>query len=457
MLGKPNSPDETRLGHNPRETPPGRRVPPGEDWLLHPGAGVDLRRGRCVRGTGAERLGETDLPMFLSSKTTSMRRKIASRGVMLLFPEVFRSHGGIQNVCRDQVQALRRLRPTPPISVMVLNDSPIDVENAEWHGVAASGFSKNKIVFSGVSVGRAMLQRPAILLLGHRGFLPLAPILKAASPSTSIWMMVYGIDAWPHLNEIERVCLSAVARVHAISPDTKRRFHEAGFQREVELLPIGLPHYWRLEDPSFRRFDPPVHLLAVARLWASEKLKGIDHTIKAVALMRRRGVGVVFDVVGAGDDLNRLMTLADSLNVSDSVRFHGGVSEKRLAELYRGANIFVLPSGSEGFGLVFLEAMAFGKPVVAADVAGAPFVVRPGESGCLVPYGDPSALSECLEGLIRDPERARELGRRGRVFLEHNFTFDQYSRRFLAIMELLPEDNRESAPESNHPMFGREI
>ncbi len=273
-------------------------------------------------------------------------------------------------------------------------------------------------------------------LLGHRNFLPLAPILKAVSASTSIWLIVHGTDAWLRLHAYERLCLAVVDRVHSVSPDTARRFHEAGFEREIEIIPNCLPPYWRLEEPCPSRFDLPIRLLAVARLSAFEKLKGVDHTIEAVALLAERGMDIVFDVVGTGDDLDSFMGIADSLKVTDRVFFHGRVLDERLAEIYRDASIFVLPSGSEGFGLVFLEAMAYGKPVVAADLAGAPFVVRPDESGCLVPYGNPSALSECLETLIRDPGSARALGLKGRAFLERNFTYYQYSRRFLDYMGL---------------------
>jgi glycosyltransferase involved in cell wall biosynthesis len=247
-----------------------------------------------------------------------------------------------------------------------------------------------------------------------------------------------------------------VDRVYSISPDTARRFNEAGFDREVEILPISLPHYWKLEKLSPISFDHPVRLLAVARLSAFEKLKGIDHTIEAVALLIKRGMDIVFDVAGTGDDMARLVEIADSLKITDRVRFHGRVSNERLAELYRNASIFVLPSGSEGFGLVFLEAMAYGLPVVAADVAAAPVVVRPGESGCLVPYGNPGALSECLETLIRNPGSARALGLKGRAFLERNFTFAQYSSRFLSYIGLLPEDERKLGFESMEPMSGRE-
>jgi hypothetical protein len=110
------------------------------------------------------------------------------------------------------------------------------------------------------------------------------------------------------------------------------------------------------------------------------------------------------------------------------------VTTDRLRELYALSDIFVLPSGAEGFGIVYLEAMAFAKPVIAADAGGAPFVVRPGASGILVTYGDAAGLARSIETLIQDPDAARALGSRGRAFLERNFSFEQMVRRTRSLL-----------------------
>jgi phosphatidyl-myo-inositol dimannoside synthase len=344
----------------------------------------------------------------------------------------------MQNVCRDQVQALIRAHLASKIRIQVLNDAPQDVHSKEWQCVVARGHRGHKVAFSIAAIVEAMKQRPGMLMLGHRSFLPLAPCLKAISPRTQICLMIHGMDAWPRLTLMERACLLAVDRVFSVSPDTASRFKQAGCRQVINDLPNGLPHYWKLPGPEPPPITPVTRLLSVARLCAAERLKGIDHTIEALAHLRRCGLDLQYDVVGTGDDLERLVHVATSLGVLDYVRFHGSIPDEKLATLYQAADIFVLPSGSEGFGLVFLEAMAYGKPVVAADVGGAPFVVRPKVNGCLVPYGSPAALGVCLEGLIKDPQASRQLGQNGRKLLEENFTFECYQRRFLKALGLFP-------------------
>ena len=92
--------------------------------------------------------------------------------------------------------------------------------------------------------------------------------------------------------------------------------------------------------------------------------------------------------------------------VADAVHFHGAVDNHALGARYRAADVFVLPSGAEGFGLVYLEAMAHGRPVVGADAGGTPFVVRPGESGVLVPYGNVEILAGAPQGRVSNLERS---------------------------------------------------
>jgi len=102
------------------------------------------------------------------------------------------------------------------------------------------------------------------------------------------------------------------------------------------------------------------------------------------------------------------------LALGDSVTLLGDVTVEQLAEEYVGADLFCLPSVQEGFGIVFLEAMAAGLPVVACRAAAIPEVVEDGATGVLVPPRSPEALAEALGDLVRDPARAPRLGGEGR-------------------------------------------
>jgi glycosyltransferase involved in cell wall biosynthesis len=157
-----------------------------------------------------------------------------------------------------------------------------------------------------------------------------------------------------------------------------------------------------------------------------ERQKGFDHTIEAVALLAKEGLEFSLAIVGDGSDRRRLEELASAQGVASRVVFRGRLDDEALKTCYRRCDVFILPSAQEGFGIVYLEAMAYAKPVVAADAGGAPFVVRPGISGSLVPYGDPAALASCLKRLVSDPQASRDLGMRARAFLQQTFSSEQY-------------------------------
>ena len=121
----------------------------------------------------------------------------------------------------------------------------------------------------------------------------------------------------------------------------------------------------------------------------------------------------VLRVVGAGPELDRLRSLAARLRLQDRVEFAGHVSYARLAAEYRRATVFCLPSRQEGFGIVFLEAMAAGLPIVAARAGAAPEVLAGGDCGVLVPPGDSTALAAALDGLLDQPTRRVRLAEAG--------------------------------------------
>jgi glycosyltransferase involved in cell wall biosynthesis len=129
--------------------------------------------------------------------------------------------------------------------------------------------------------------------------------------------------------------------------------------------------------------------------------------------------------------------LHGELALGESVILLGDVSRERLAAEYVGADVFCLPSVQEGFGIVFLEAMAAGLAVVACRAAAVPEVVRDGETGVLVPPRDPEALAGALGGLLQDRGRARALGEAGRRKVTE-LTPKRVAERFLHAVESIP-------------------
>jgi glycosyltransferase involved in cell wall biosynthesis len=146
-------------------------------------------------------------------------------------------------------------------------------------------------------------------------------------------------------------------------------------------------------------------LMTVARLWSSDIYKGVDVTIRALPAIAQVVPNVKYLVIGRGDDQPRLAQLAKDLGVADHVVFAGFVPTPDLVEHYRIADAYIMPS-QEGFGIVYLEAMACGKPVVAGDADGSADPLEDGRLGWQVPHRDPDAVAAaCIEILKGEDPR----------------------------------------------------
>lgn len=158
-------------------------------------------------------------------------------------------------------------------------------------------------------------------------------------------------------------------------------------------------------------------LLFVGRI---EPLKGIDTLIQAIAIMRKMGVFVCLSVIGGepnpsveteNTEMVRLKEMCEQAGLSDLVTFLGKRGQDTLPYYYSAVEAVVVPSHYESFGMVALEAMACGAPVVASQVGGLAYLVKDGETGFTVPVDDPQALAERLALLINDQSLRQRLGR----------------------------------------------
>jgi glycosyltransferase involved in cell wall biosynthesis len=155
--------------------------------------------------------------------------------------------------------------------------------------------------------------------------------------------------------------------------------------------------------------------------------KRLDVLLKAAALLRERIPELEVRIAGNGPESKRLLQICSELRLERAVRWLGDVSMNELAAEYSRADIFCLPSVQEGFGIVFLEAMAAGKPIIAAGAAAVPEVVR---NGVLVDPGNAEALAEAILRLYRDPDLRASLGEAGCRDVEQ-FAMLPVARRFL--------------------------
>jgi glycosyltransferase involved in cell wall biosynthesis len=224
-------------------------------------------------------------------------------------------------------------------------------------------------------------------------------------------------------------------RVIAISNYT------AGELRELAEVPIEvIPYTTSLPDvtpvPGSAAQDGTGPVLFVGRL---VERKGVAHLIEAIARLGPAEGGPRLEIVGDGPERPGLEALARQLDVANRVVFRGKVSPEELQASYARAAVCVLPSvldargDTEGLGVVLLEAMNHGTPVIASRIGGIPDIVEDGVSGLLVPPGDADALAAALRQVRDDPALARRLGEGGRRRLREQFSWPAIVQRWLDV------------------------
>ncbi|HRP08298.1 MAG TPA: glycosyltransferase, partial [Gemmatimonadales bacterium] len=194
---------------------------------------------------------------------------------------------------------------------------------------------------------------------------------------------------------------------HAISESTRDDLVGRGVPRErIAVVHPGVDSTRYHPATDRARIAPPTFVY-LGRL---KRYKGVDFLLEAMSLVAESHHEMRLVVAGGGDDRPRLETLARRLGVSGRVEFAGFVDETEKLRLLRGAVANVFPSPKEGWGITVMEAAACGTPSLASDSPGLRDSVRDGQTGILVPHGDPAALAAAMTGLVEDAELASRLG-----------------------------------------------
>jgi len=179
-------------------------------------------------------------------------------------------------------------------------------------------------------------------------------------------------------------------------------------------------------------------ILSVGRL--AEK-KGIKYLLSAMPDVLKKYPELKLVIVGDGPEKNRLLSQAEELKIKDSVVFTGKILNKNLPDYYSSADVFVLPSiitkegDTEGLGVVLLEAIASGAPVIASNVGGIPDIVINEKTGILVPEKNPKALSDSIIKLLGDKELSSALGKKAKIHVQKSFQWSKVSSEFDKIIK----------------------
>ena len=342
--------------------------------------------------------------------------------LLVLTPDFPPARGGIQTLVHRVASALdafevRVLTLGHPGAERFDAESGLSTRRVSKDGARAT---KRNVELNAAAMREAVAFRPELTLSAHIVTSPAAAAIRRVQGASTVQYF--------YAKEIpRRPRLSAFAARHAdavisISSYTSALLVTLGVPPErISLIPPGVD--WpaaRSEGPdggSVQPADRPT-FVTIARL--ADRYKGHDVLVRALEVVRGRVPDVQWIVIGDGPLRAELEALARASGVADCARFLGEVSDEERDSWLRRADLLAMPSrlpgtgaAGEGFGIVYLEAAAFGKPVVAGNVGGAIDAVLDGVTGLLVEPTDPVAVAEAITRLLLDRQLARTLGMAG--------------------------------------------
>ena len=302
----------------------------------------------------------------------------------------------------------------------------------------ARGLSRSAKFSFGARVATwQMFRRARWMLFGHLG----PARVQALFPrrfQRPYGVLLYGVEAWEPLRAADRRILRHAHLRIAISAHTAERVMRANPDiGEVVACPLSL--FPEDEAAAAARADrltserDPI-VLMVGRLNAAEAYKGHAEMIAAWPAVLAKHPSARLVIAGEGDDLGRLRDLARRTGVTRAVDFRGFVSREDLLELYARSAVFGLPSRGEGFGLVYLEAMAHRLPCIGSRHDAAGDVIVDGTTGFLVPPEDKAFVAHRINLLLESPALREEMGRAGERRWRETFTFARFSRQLRELI-----------------------
>ncbi|MGF1587801.1 MAG: glycosyltransferase [Pleurocapsa sp.] len=340
--------------------------------------------------------------------------KSNQNSIHLWLPNIFEFKGGIQVYLQDVLRALEI--ELPDRNFLVLDKLDQAKPQPEFNSARFSFLYSGK--FSGIwqtihftlnTIKATLTNRPQLILCGHLNFAPVAWLINRFT-NLSYWIIVYGVDAWEVKSKWKIKALHEASKIISISDYTRSRLVEEQnlSPDKIPLLPVTFDasrfQIAAKPDRLLQRYnlipEQPV-ILTVARLAEAKRHKGYDQILKALPEIRQTIPNVHYIIVGKGSDRPRIEKLIAELDLKDCVTLAGFIPDAELNDHYNLCDVFAMPSKGEGFGIVYLEALACGKPTLGGDRDGARDALCQGELGVLVNPDDIGAIAQNLIQILQ--------------------------------------------------------
>ncbi len=352
--------------------------------------------------------------------------------VLFLTLRIFSATGGIEKVCRIAGKALYELGLQYGGRVKIHSMYGLK-DNADGNKYFPqslfTGFGGRKIryIFKSIREGR----KSRVVILSHANLLLPGGLIKFFKPSVKLVLLAHGIEVWRPFSAWKRYMLSKCDLVLPVSHFTKEKMKSLYNLPEERFsvlnncvdpfleLPLQKEKNERLLTRYGLNAEHPI-LLTVSRMSATERAKGYDKVLESLPELMKIFPLLRYLVVGRYDveEKLRLDNTIKELGLQDIVVFTGFITDKELAAHFNLADIFVMPSEKEGFGIVFIEAMFYGKPVIAGNMDGSEDALCNGEMGLLVDPENKNELVMAIKNMLENkaayiPDQKKLIGHFG--------------------------------------------
>lgn len=368
---------------------------------------------------------------------------------MLFTLQTFSTTGGIQKMTRTLAHALNQVanHNNWNFELWSAYDKNSDLLPQYLPANSFTGFA-NRITFT----LKAFLKAPQfdVVIISHINMALVGRAIKTINPKCKIWVVAHGIEIWNDLSPNKKWLLKNCDKVLCVSNFTKQqvvtKHHIDTTKCEVlnnaldpfMNLPVAFTKPQYLIDRYNLTANTPL-LFTLTRLNTAEQYKGYEQVIKIIGILKQTFPAIKYIIAGKYDDDEkiRIDKMLKTYNVEEQVLLTGFVEESELVDHFLIADLFVLPSSNEGFGIVFIEALACGLPVVCGNVDGSLDAIQNGQLGTAI---DPNDLGELEKVLTEGLEKSLNEATRKELQSQcvHYFNEDNYIKKLnnLLINEL---------------------
>jgi glycosyltransferase involved in cell wall biosynthesis len=339
-----------------------------------------------------------------------------SKKIILFTLQTFSTTGGIQKMTRTLGHSLYQIAQTNSWNFELWSayDKPDDLIPKYVPPANFKGFSGNRINFVLSAIQK--ITRPNVIILSHINLAIIGLLIKLLNPKCRIWLIAHGIEVWRPLSLIKKRLLKNCDSVLCVSSYTKQQMvirHQINEDICIVLnnaidpfmqLPAAFVKPQNLID-RYRLNDNYPIIFTLTRMATTEKYKGYEQVIKTIGMLKGQFPDIKYILSGKYDtqEKTRINEMIADHQVNDQIILTGFIDDAELSDHFLLADLFVLPSKKEGFGMVFIEALACGLPVICGNADGSIDAIRNGELGKAIDPDDQAGLYNGISEHLATP------------------------------------------------------